>query len=59
MTQEQMNTIRSLFDASSLEQPEFEFDTRENGYYVTISKMYEYVRFKGVSTLQGYLAIAK
>lgn len=58
ITHEQMNSIRSLFDTSSFEKPEFEFDTKENGYYVTITKMYEYVTFKGISTLQGYLAIA-
>jgi hypothetical protein len=59
ITKEQKDAIKALFDNSSWETVEYEFETRDNGYYITASKMYEYVGFKDVSTLQGYLKLAE
>lgn len=59
ITKEQEDAIKALFNDRSYEKTEYEFETRDDGYYITASKMYEYVEFKDLSVLQGYLKLAE
>lgn len=57
ITKEQEEEIKKLFtDSRSID---FSFKNKEDGYYITVSQMYDYCTFKGdMSVLRGYLAIA-
>ena len=60
ITEEQKNQILELFDQLYPEDQEPKFDTLNDGYHITISRMYNYIKFaSGISTLQGYLKIAQ
>jgi hypothetical protein len=56
ITDEQKNQVMDLFYSCNAD---FEFKTRKDGYYFTITQMYDYVEFKdGISALQGFMKIA-
>ena len=60
MSTEQEQAIKDVFSSYQVEKAEFTFATKEDGYYVSVCKMYEYVEFKhGISTLQGFQKIAE
>ncbi len=60
ITKEQQEKIKSFFSGyGTYSSVEFEFKTEEDGYYISVSQMYEYVGFKDMTVLKGYLAIAE
>jgi hypothetical protein len=56
-TDDTISAIENLFDGDR--NSSFEFETRLDGYYITISQMYNYVSFKFGSVLQNYHKIAE
>ena len=60
LTQNQIDQVHAVFDPGFLEETKVEIKTTNDGYFIEVSKMYEYVQFaKGLSTLQGYLKLAE
>lgn len=59
ITEHQENAIKALFDDRCSLEIEYKFETRADGYYLTFSRMYNYVSFKDLSILQGYLKLAE
>lgn len=58
-TEEVIKQIQGMFGGYGGQSPDFKFQTRDDGYYIDVSQMYDYVRFTGdLSTLQAYMQIA-
>jgi hypothetical protein len=53
-----VDQIRGLFEDGSYEKTNFEFQTKEDGYFIEVSKMYSYVGFRNGSVLSNYQKIA-
>lgn len=52
--------IKGMFKGDySSEEVTFEFQTKKDGYYIKVSKMYDYVSFVNGSVLQSYIKIAQ
>jgi len=57
-TPELIESIRNLFEPGNIKKTKFSFDTKSDGYYINIKKMYNYVGFRSGSVLSNYQQIA-